>query len=107
MRNDDPIPLRALRLQALASPVRLRILQDLKRPRENYPPQVDGDPIADGICADFIKARLGLAPATVSRHLRVLTDAGFLIPTRKKGWTFFRRNDDEIARFFISLGQDL
>jgi ArsR family transcriptional regulator len=62
-------------LKALASPVRLKILADLKDPVGNFLPQVDGDPVVDGICADFIRERLGLAPATASRHLSVLAEA--------------------------------
>jgi DNA-binding transcriptional ArsR family regulator len=44
----------------------------------------DGDPVADGICAEFIREKVGIAPATASRHLTLLTDARPLIATRKK-----------------------
>ncbi len=86
-------------LKAVASPVRLRILGYLKRPAEHFPPQVDGDIRTDGVCADFIREKLGIAAATASRHLTLLTDAGLLIPTRKKGWTFYRRDEAAIDRF--------
>ena len=107
MRNGKPHlpPLRALK--ALASPVRLAILEDLKAPTKNYPPQVDGDPVADGICADFIRERLGVAAATASRHLSVLAEAGLLVPTRKRGWTFYRRDEDAIRRFTEELSRHL
>ena len=91
-------------LKALASPVRLSILEDLKRPAQNYPPQLDGDFIEDGVCADFIRERLGFSAATTSRHLSLLTDAGFLIAKRKKGWTFYRRAEDTIESFVEQLG---
>lgn len=94
-------------LKALASPVRLAVLEDLKDPVAHFPPQVDGDPIADGICADFLRERLGLAAATASRHLAVLVEAGFLVPTRKKGWTFYRRNEGRIAAFAAALQGEL
>lgn len=95
MRNSENTKLLTLlpALKALASPVRLTILEDLKRPPVNFPPQVDGDPVEDGICGDFIRNRLGIAAATASRHLSVLVDAGLLIATRKKGWTFYRRDE--------------
>ncbi len=96
-----------LRLKAVASPVRLAILGDLKAPTINYPPQVDGDPVADGICADFIRERLGIAAATASRHLTLLTDAGLLIATRKKGWTFYRRDEDALRRLAADLSVSL
>lgn len=94
-------------LKAVASPVRLAILEDLKAPAERFPPQVDGDPVADGICADFIRERLGIAAATASRHLTLLADAGLLVATRKKGWTFYRRDEDAIRRFVDALSQSL
>lgn len=86
-------------LKSLASPVRLAVLDYLKNPVENFPPQVDGDPVIDGICADFLRDKLGIAAATASRHLTLLVDSGLLIATRKKGWTFYRRDEDAIAQF--------
>ena len=79
----------------------------LKDPVGNFPPQVDGDPIADGICADFLRDKLGIAAATASRHLTLLADCGLLITTRKKGWTFYRRDEAAIARFAATLKTSL
>jgi ArsR family transcriptional regulator len=107
MRIDDSRPRLLKGLKALANPVRLQILSDLRAPAENFPPQVDGDPVADGICADFIRERVGLAPATASRHLSVLTEAGLLIPTRKRGWTFYRRDEAAIRSFLDHLSGEL
>lgn len=95
------------RLKALASPPRLKVLSWLKDPVGNFPPQVDGDPVKDGICADFLRDRLGVTAATASRHLTLLKDAGLLIATRKKGWTFFRRNEAAIAAFARHLAETL
>ena len=102
MRNNQ-VQNRLKGLKALASPVRLQILDDLKAPVANFPPQVDGDLIADGVCADFIRDRLGVAAATASRHLTLLSDSGFLIATRKKGWTFYRRDEAALAAFVAKL----
>lgn len=99
MRNTKTSPTASELLKgakALASPVRLSILEFLKDPVANFPPQVDGHLIKDGVCADFIRAKLGIAAATASQHLKVLCDAGFLIPTRKKQWTYYRRNEGAI-----------
>jgi ArsR family transcriptional regulator len=93
--------------KAVASPVRLAILEHLKDPVGNFPPQVDGDLVEDGVCADFIRDKLGVAPATASRHLTLLSEAGLLTPTRKKGWTFFRRNEAAIRAFADDLRQSL
>lgn len=94
-------------LKSLASSVRLAVLDYLKNPVENFPPQVDGDPIVDGICADFLRDKLGISAATASRHLTLLVDAGLLIATRKKGWTFYRRNEDAIAQLADELKAQL
>lgn len=94
-------------LKAIASPVRLTILELLKDPVGNFPPQVDGDLIADGVCADFLRDRLGIAPATASRHLTLLVDCGLLVACRKKGWTFYRRDETAIANLTASLRTDL
>jgi DNA-binding transcriptional ArsR family regulator len=110
MRNDDTKLRRRELLQtlkAIASPVRMEILRCLREPAVEFPPQVDGDPVSDGICADFIRERLGIAAATASRHLTLLTDAGLLIATRKKGWTFYRRDDRVIVRLAKQLKADL
>jgi len=85
----------------------MAILNYLKNPPENFPPQVDGDPASDGVCADFIREKLGISPATASRHLTLLTDSGFLVATRRKGWTFYRRDDDAIRRFADLLRAEL
>lgn len=94
-------------LKALASPVRVAVLDYLKDPAGNFPPQVDGDPVGDGICADFIREKLGISPATASRHLTLLADSTFLVATRRKGWTFYRRDEVAIRRFADMLRAEL
>ena len=93
--------------KALASPVRLEVLRLLKEPVRNFPPQVDGDLIKDGVCADLIREALGIAAATASRHLTLLTDSGLLVATRKKGWTFYRRDEQAIRHFVSQLHREL
>jgi DNA-binding transcriptional ArsR family regulator len=110
MRNDERTRLSARRLKTLkaaASPVRLEILRYLKDPEGNFPPQVDGDPIVDGVCADYIREKLGIAAATASRHLTLLAETGLLVATRKKGWTFYRRDDKAIRLFVRQLRSEL
>ncbi len=109
MRNNETeyAKHRLVALKALASPVRLAALAYLKDPVANFPPQEDGDLVLDGVCADFLRDKLGIAAATASRHLTLLTDSGLLTATRKKGWTFYRRNEEEIARFTNDLSSNL
>ena len=94
-------------MKAAASSVRFDILRYLKDPIANFPAQTDGDLVRDGVCADFIREKLGIAAATASRHLTLLTDAGLLIATRKKGWTFYRRNKKNIQRFVKQFKSEL
>jgi DNA-binding transcriptional ArsR family regulator len=102
VRNDEAAEVLRV-LKALASAPRLAILELLKDPVANFPPQTDGDLVHDGVCADYIRDRLGIAAATASRHLTLLTDAGLLVPTRRKGWTFYRRDDAAIRAFAARL----
>jgi DNA-binding transcriptional ArsR family regulator len=85
--------------KAVASPIRLQVLTWLRDPAAHFPPQTDGDLVTDGVCADYLRDKLGLAASTTSRHLGLLTDAGFLVATRKKGWTFYRRDELTIEMF--------
>jgi ArsR family transcriptional regulator len=92
------------RLKALANRHRLQVLALLKDPQANFPPQVDGDLVKDGVCAVFIEDKLGLAQPTTAQHLKALVDAGFLVPKRIKKWVFYRRDERAIARFLEELG---
>ncbi len=95
------------RLKALANRHRLQILALLKDPVKNFPPQVDGDLVEDGVCAIFIEEKLGLAQPTTAQHLKALVDSGFLIPKRIKRWTFYKRDEPAIASFLAELGSDI
>jgi len=95
------------RLKALANAHRLQILSLLKEPVKNFPPQVDGDLVKDGVCAIFIEEKLGLAQPTTAQHLKALVDSGFLIPKRIKRWTFYKRDEQAITRFLAELRSDV
>jgi DNA-binding transcriptional ArsR family regulator len=85
-------------LKALANERRLKILEWLKDPRAHFRPQVDGDLVEDGVCAVLIAEKLGITQATLSEHMRVLVHAGLVTPKRIKQWTFYRRNEPNLAR---------
>ncbi len=84
-------------LKALASDKRLKILDWLKDVQANFPPQEHGDPVTEGACNLFIVEKLGVSQPTGSRHLKVLVDAGLVVATRRKGWTYYRRNEVAIT----------
>lgn len=84
-------------IKALASERRLAILRWLKDPRAHFPPQADGDLVEDGVCALLLADKLGVAPATLSAHMRVLVQAGLVRPKRIRQWIFYRRDEARIS----------
>ena len=84
-------------IKALANERRLEVLNWLKDPRAHFPAQVDGDLVRDGVCGLFIAQKLGVSQATASEHLRVLSQAGLVRGKRIKQWTFYRRDEKQIA----------
>ncbi len=92
-------------LKALASERRLQILEWLKDPVAHFPAQEHGDPIKHGACNQFIVDQLGVSQPAGSRHLKVLVDANLVIPSRRKGWTYYRRNEEAIAALVGQLSE--
>ena len=100
---DDGIDARTVK--ALANDRRLEILNWLKAPRAHFPPQVEGDLVADGVCGLFIAQKLGVSQPTASEHLRILVAAHLLRATRIKQWTFYKRDEPRIAAVKRAFGK--
>ena len=94
-------------LKALANERRLQILEWLKDPRAHFPPQVDGDLVEDGVCAVLIAEKLGITPASLSEHMRILAQAGLVRPKRLKQWTFYKRDEVRIGELKSDLLAEL
>lgn len=92
-------------LKALASGRRLQILAWLKDPAAHFPAQQHADPLEHGTCNLFITDKLGVSQPAGSRHLKVLVDAGLITATRRKGWTYYRRNESVIAEVVARLAE--
>jgi ArsR family transcriptional regulator len=84
-------------IRALANERRLQILEWMKDPVANFPPQTDGDLVADGVCGLLIAEKLGISQPTLSEHMRILTQAGLVRGKRIKQWIFYKRDDARIA----------
>ena len=97
----------AIGLHAISNKSRLQILAWLKDPTGNFPPQVDGDLVDDGVCGVFIARKLGVSQPTASEHLRILTQAKLLEGKRIKKWTFYKRNEKRIEEFKKSISSTL
>jgi DNA-binding transcriptional ArsR family regulator len=83
-------------IRALANERRLQILEWLKDPAANFPPQVDGDLVKDGVCGLLIAEKLGVSQPTASEHLKILSRTGLVRPKRIKQWTFYKRDENRI-----------
>ena len=84
--------------KALANEKRVEILGWLKHPRDHFPKQVYGDLVRDGVCSIFIAQKLGVSQPTASEHLRILADAGLIRGRRIRQWTFYKRDEVQIAK---------
>jgi DNA-binding transcriptional ArsR family regulator len=93
-------------LAALASQRRLQVLQWLKDPRAHFPPQRDGDLVADGVCVLFIARKLGVTQPTATAHLQALARARLVTSRRIGGWTFYKRDEDAIAELTRQLARE-
>jgi|SRR5712671_1811286 DNA-binding transcriptional ArsR family regulator len=90
-------------MRALANERRLQILEWLKDPVANFPPQVDGDLIEDGVCGVLIAEKLGVTQPTLSEHLKILAQAGLVRSKRIKQWTFYKRDEGRIRELKQSI----
>jgi ArsR family transcriptional regulator len=97
----------ALALRALANERRLQILEWLKNPVANFPPQVDGDLVDDGVCAVWIAEKLGVSQPTLSEHMKVLSQAGLVRAKRIKQWTFYKRDESRIAEIKQAIADEV
>lgn len=78
------------KLKALADPARLKIVELLADPPDD---QVVQDPqcgTAFGLCFCHLKEKTGLSGPTVSHHLKILREAGFVEGVRVGRWTYYR-----------------
>ena len=75
----------------------------LKHPEENFPPHIDVEGFADGVCVKNIQIKAGLSQSTISHYLSVLQEAKLVIPTRHGKWTYYRRDETVIALYLAQL----
>src|SRR5437588_266113 len=83
--GDDEAEATARLFKVLGDPARVRIV--------NLLTQSDGP-----VCACEFMPMLGLAQATVSHHLKKLTDAGLLEREQRGKWAYFSLNPDASSR---------
>ena len=81
-RQTDPD---VLLLQAAADPTRLAILRELSE--------------EESVCACDFTACCDVSQPTVSHHLKVLREAGWVDSERRGTWIWYRLRPEAVARF--------
>ena len=93
-------------LAALNNPVRRQILLWLKD-RANFPPALPEHAQEEGVCVGYIQEKAQLSQSTISSYMATLKQAGLVDSARHGQWTFYRRNEANIATFLQALGREL
>lgn len=74
----------------LSSPARVRIVQLLS---------------GDVLCVGALSRRLGVTPAAVSQHLRILRDAGLVVSEKRGYYVHYRLNRKTLAQWGNAIGR--
>ena len=93
--------------KALSNPTRLKILEGLKDPVKNFPPQDEGDVLVEGVCVSSIQEGIGLSQSTVSSYLATLQRVGLVEVRRIGQWTYYKRNEAAIRALAEIIGKEL
>lgn len=93
--------------KALSNRTRLQIVQGLKDPVKNFPPQDEGDVHTVGVCVSSIQEGVGLSQSTVSDYLTTLQRAGLVEAKRIGQWTYYKRNEATINALAEILKREL
>lgn len=83
----------ATALKAIADPARLRVIS-----------YIAGSPDHD-VCVGDLVDLLGLSQGTVSHHLKILVDAGFLTRSKRATYSYYAlvpSNLDELSRVLLT-----
>ncbi len=93
--------------KVLSNHSRLNILNWLKEPSSNFPPQPVIGHFDLGVCGQSIKEKSKLSQSTISAYMADLLDIGFVEASRVGKWTYFKRNEQQIAAYLNTLKQVL
>ncbi len=91
----------------MASDQRIAILRLLAAPERHFSGQWSADPVDFGVCMSLIAEKLGVSQPTVSRHLDLLKQAGFLTVRRQQKWAYCKRDQAAIREYLDWLGDQV
>lgn len=83
--------------KALSNETRLKILQWLRDPDENFPSNRDC-PVSQGVPVRLIQEKAGLSQSTTSHYLAMLEKAKLLKVIRQGQWTYYKRDETAIEK---------
>jgi ArsR family transcriptional regulator len=93
-------------IAALNNPVRRQIMIWLKD-RSNFPASLPEHTNVEGVCIGYIKDKTGLSQSTISLYMDKLKQAGLVDSERHGQWTFYRRNEKGIEKFYKTFASEL
>jgi ArsR family transcriptional regulator len=89
----------ATKLKALADPVRLNILEFLLDPVQTCCSR------EEGVCACDFENVLGLSQPSVSHHMKLLVQAGFIRAEKRGRWVYYELNPDAFTAMQEALSR--
>ncbi|TNE40603.1 MAG: ArsR family transcriptional regulator [Alphaproteobacteria bacterium] len=98
---------RSIQVKALASEQRLTILRLLAEPDRHFSHQWSANAKSFGVCMTLIAKALGVAQPTVSRHLDILRQAGFITVRKHLKWSYCKRDETAIRDYLDWLESEL
>ena len=98
---------RETQVKALSGQTRIRILQLLLDPAQNFSHQESADPESFGVCMNLISEALDMSQPTISRHIGLLRQAGFVNVQKFKQWSYCKRDEKALSEFHRWLKKDL
>ncbi|NUY81499.1 helix-turn-helix transcriptional regulator [Flavobacterium sp. MAH-1] len=89
--------------KCLSNQTRVEILEWLKNPEANFPPNESGISNKEGVCVGNIQEKTGLSQSTISTYLGSMERCGLLHMVRNGKWSYFSRNEETIQEFIRSI----
>ncbi|WP_227421616.1 ArsR/SmtB family transcription factor [Pacificispira spongiicola] len=96
-----------MQIKAMASDTRLEVLRLLSDPGRHFGHQWSADPVEFGVCMTMIAEALSISQPTVSRHLDILRQAGFITVRKHLKWSYCKRDDAAIRGYLDWMAKDL
>ncbi|KNY09725.1 MAG: ArsR family transcriptional regulator [Achromobacter sp.] len=98
---------RSMQIKAMASEVRMSVLRHLADAKKHFGHQWSADPEEFGVCMTLIAEAMDISQPTVSRHLDILKQAGFITVRKHQKWSYCKRDEAVIQDYLAWLQQQL